>query len=300
VQRLLQMEARVKFHQGDIDGALVTVGHMLKVGQTLDHQPTLIEHLVRLAVHGVAMGEIEFLLNQTQLTEPQLARLQQQLAAMDLKSGLTTGMLGERGLGYNTFQNVHSLADVQAIGGGDAPGEWESKVSVSVGRPADCEKYLEMMEEMIAASREPFPQARQRIDAVENKVQALMATRNPLERMKYIVTAMLTPATSKAFDAVARLLANREALVTVIAAERYRLKTGAFPTKIDELVPDFLPTAPTDPFSGQRILISAMPGEISAYSVGVNGVDDGGVETENRNEPDMVVRVKAAKGSSTD
>jgi hypothetical protein len=182
VQRLLQMEARVRLHRGDIEGALESIGHMLKAGQALDQQTTLIEHLVRVALYTVAFSEVEFLLNETQLTEPQLAKLQQQLAALDLKSGLTTGMLGERGMGYVTFQQVHTLGDVQAIAGDGSSAGWESKVGTTVGRPADCQKYLELMGEMIAASREPFPEARKRIDLVEQKLDTVLEAMRALIR----------------------------------------------------------------------------------------------------------------------
>jgi hypothetical protein len=297
VQRLLQLEARVRFHRGDLDGALQSVHDMLKTAQALDHQPTLIEHLVRVAVYMVAFSEIEYLLTETPLTEPQLARLQQQLQGLNLRNGLTTGMLGERGMGYHTFQHVNSLADIDAISGDGSSGGWESKVSVTVGRPADCEKYLELLGEMIAASREPFPEARQRVDQIDQKLKAMVGTRNPLEKLKYVVTSLLTPAINKAFDAIARVVARRDALVTAIAAERYRLKAGAFPTKLDELVPDYLPAVPTDPFSGQPLRMLASPEEVAIYSVGINGTDDQGVENEHRGEPDIVVRAKAAKGT---
>lgn len=297
VQRLLQMEGRVRIHRGDIDGALESINHMLKAAQTLDQQTTLIEHLVRVALYTVAFSEVEFLLNETQLTETQLKMLQEQLAALDLKSGLTTGMLGERGLGYVTFQQVQSLADVQAISGDGSSPNWESKADTNVGRPADCQKYLELMGEMIAASREPFPEARQRIDLVDQKLKTLMGTQNPLERLKYVVTGLLTPATGKAFDAVARVLARRDSLVAVIAAERYRLQNGSNPARLEDLDPDFLLAVPRDPFSGQPLRMNSSPEEVVVYSVGINGIDDQGIENEHRGEPDIAVRVKAAKAT---
>ena len=166
-----------------------------------------------------------------------------------------------------------------------------------VGRPADCEKYLELMGEMIAASREPFPQAMERVEQVDQKLKALMGTQNPLERLKYVVTGLLTPATSKSFEAFARVLARRETLVAAIAAERFRLKNNSHPAKLDDLVPEFLGAIPIDPFSGQPLRIASSPEEIVVYSVGVNGIDDQGVENEHRAEPDIVVRVKSAKGT---
>jgi hypothetical protein len=293
IQRLLQMDARVRMHRGDIDGALVSIAHMLKAAQTLDHQTTLIEHLVRLALYTVAFSEIEFLMNETQLTETQLADLQKRLDGLDLKSGLTTGMIGERGMGFVTFEQVRTLADVQALGGGEAPGDWEDKISIEVGRPNDCLKYLELLGEMIAASREPFPVARQQADQVEKKLKTMVGTQNPLERLQYVVTSMLAPAIGKAFDAVARVVARRDALVSAIAAERHRLQNGSYPAKLDDLVPAHLAAVPTDPFTGQPLRMISSEGQLVVYSVGPNGIDDQGVENEHRGEPDIVVKVGA-------
>lgn len=297
VQRLLQLEARVKFHRGDVDGALTSIDQMLNAAQSLDHQMTLVEQLVCVALYSMSLSEIEFLVNATDLTEPQLARLQQRLAGCDLSSGLPAGMLGERGLGYNTFQHVNSLADIETLNGTEGP-DWEPSADGAVGRPADCLKYLELMGEMVEASREPFPAARQKVTLVEQKLKTLAGTRNPLEKLKYLVTSLLMPATGSVFDAFARVQARRDCLVAAIAAERFRLQTGLFPTRLNDLNPGILPAVPTDPFSGKPLLMKTGPGEAIVYSVGINGNDDQGVETENRGEPDIVVRVEAAKGSA--
>jgi hypothetical protein len=298
VHRLLALEARVRLARGDVDGAVESLLAMLPAAQTLEHQPTLVEHLVRMACLGVAFKQIELLLNETQLTEEQLARLQAELAATDIQRGLTKGMLGERGMGYNTFQNVHSLADIDAMGAGGAPpADWKKNVSVGVGRPADCQKYLELLGEMIAASREPFPAARERVGQAEQKIQDLVAVRNPLEKLKYVVTALLTPATSKVFDAFARSLARRDALICAIAAERHRLASDSFPSQLADLTPSLLPAVPTDPFDGKPLRMLAGTDELTIYSVGPDGLDNQGLETDNRGEPDIVVKVKSSKGA---
>jgi hypothetical protein len=248
-------------------------------------------------MYSMTLAESEFLLNQTQLSEPQLARLQQQLAAPNLQRGLTTGMIGERGMGYNTFQHVNSLADINALEGMGS-GDWKPNASGRVGRPVDCRKYLELMGEMVEASRQPFPEARQHVDLIEQKLRALAGTRNPLERLKYVVTTLMMPAVGSGVDAFARLEARRNALVAAIAAERHRQQSGSYPAKLDDLVPSFLPAVPSDPFTGQPLRIIAGPDELVIYSVGLNGMDDQGVENENRGEPDLVVRARTAKGSA--
>jgi hypothetical protein len=72
---------------------------------------------------------------------------------------------------------------------------------------------------------------------------------------------------------------RRDVATAVLAIESFRLKTGAWPRSLVELVPAYLPRVPVDPFDGRPLRYIA-PGSGSAgsmlYSVGVDQVDDGG------------------------
>jgi hypothetical protein len=67
----------------------------------------------------------------------------------------------------------------------------------------------------------------------------------------------------------------RSALIAVVA-ERYRLKNSDWPATPAELVPTFLPELPIDPFDGQPLRYKRLSDGIVVYSVGPDGVDDGG------------------------
>jgi hypothetical protein len=58
-----------------------------------------------------------------------------------------------------------------------------------------------------------------------------------------------------------------------------------------------LPAAPLDPFDGLPLRFKAAGDELVVYSVGKDGVDQGGQETS-PSEPDIVVRVLAKKGGA--
>lgn len=78
-----------------------------------------------------------------------------------------------------------------------------------------------------------------------------------------------------------RVEAQRWVAMTLIALELHRRETGVWPQRLDELVPAFMPRMPLDPFDGQpvRYVPPAGEGEFPMlYSVGVDGVDDGGQE----------------------
>jgi hypothetical protein len=73
-----------------------------------------------------------------------------------------------------------------------------------------------------------------------------------------------------------RDLAKMRLLICDLAIRGYSLDRGRYPVKLADLVPDFLPEVPKDPFSGGPFAYRPTPKGYLLYSVGVNGVDDGG------------------------
>ena len=61
-----------------------------------------------------------------------------------------------------------------------------------------------------------------------------------------------------------------------LAVERYRLKHGAWPGRLDDLVPEFLADVPVDPFTGQRLSFRRTDYGVVVYSFGPDGRDDAG------------------------
>jgi hypothetical protein len=287
--RLLKLRGRVAAAKGETDKAVESVEALFGTSRSMSHQLLLIEHLVRLATATVALREVEALVSEAELTDVQLARLQGHIEALQFDSGLSESLLGERAMGYHTFHHMEQMSlDGQVAAQPPNPGEG------SLSRPGDCALYLGFLREMIAASREPFPVAIDQAHRSEQRLQQMAGTRNPLERYNAMVTLLILPATTKSFEATGRNLALRDATLCALAAQRHRLKHGQLPAKLADLVPEFLPAVPTDPFDGQplRMLdrVSADKGDaLLFYSVGKDRKDDGGVETGHSAEPDIVV-----------
>jgi len=75
---------------------------------------------------------------------------------------------------------------------------------------------------------------------------------------------------SQKTDAHIRLIA------TELALRCYQSEQGRLPTRLDELVPKYLTHTPSDPFSSQPMIYRAQATNWLLYSVGPDGVDDGG------------------------
>ncbi|MCH7813001.1 MAG: hypothetical protein IID40_03170 [Planctomycetes bacterium] len=67
---------------------------------------------------------------------------------------------------------------------------------------------------------------------------------------------------------------------TAVAVERYRLRHDRWPDSLSALVPEFLEQAPIDPFDEQPLRYTRTPDGVTVYSIGPDGVDDGGNVTQ--------------------
>jgi hypothetical protein len=70
--------------------------------------------------------------------------------------------------------------------------------------------------------------------------------------------------------------AMRRLLMTEAALRLFRSEHGRWPASLNELVPDLLSKVPADPFSDRPIVYRCTDDGYLLYSVGGNGVDDGG------------------------
>lgn len=81
-------------------------------------------------------------------------------------------------------------------------------------------------------------------------------------------------------DRIARAMLSYRAhcrcIATALACERYRIEYGTWPAAWEQLSPKYLPTTLLDPFTGKPLFLKTLPDGLMIYSVGYNGIDDGG------------------------
>jgi hypothetical protein len=85
---------------------------------------------------------------------------------------------------------------------------------------------------------------------------------------------------------------------TILAIYLYAQDHGDWPSSLETLVPDYLPRVPADPFATDENpirYVSSAPERL--YSIGVNGVDDGG-SSERFSSSEMKDVVLYLKGSA--
>jgi hypothetical protein len=105
----------------------------------------------------------------------------------------------------------------------------------------------------------------------------LRGTVNPLARL--IIRWQTRPALMRARDKHDLIEARLRLMSLELALRCYRSETGHGPAQLERLVPAYLSHVPLDPFSGRPLIYRASGTNWLLYSVGPDGVDDGGKPT---------------------
>ncbi|MSQ96969.1 MAG: hypothetical protein EXR98_20780 [Gemmataceae bacterium] len=274
VFNVLQADSLSRTQAGDFDGAAESCLALLNAAHAINDHPTLISQLVRMAGVFMAIAEIERLLGQGVVSEPNLAKLKAALEREAAANVLHFGMRGERAGGHQMFSSVRegkaSVSFIFGSGRKGGPPSFEDRVLdtfpgvITGGHP----EYLRLMHEMTQASKLPEREREEAFQDIEAKIR----------KSKTFAVKLLVPAVVKVSEASQRTQAHLRSASTAIAAERYRLKKHKWPAALQDLVNEgLLKEIPKDPSDGQALRWKLTPnGGAMVYSIGRDKVDNGG------------------------
>ena len=193
---------------------------------------------------------------------------------------MASGLIGERAIDIPYFRM--SMAEINRLAQSDEkstdlptgpplPGSQPMLFRVTGFFERDLLYYLQTMQTNIAfASLQP-PQSLL-VTNFQNKMY------EELKHKYCILSTLLLPALGNAVIREADGLANVRNAQTAVAIERFRLMHGQIPDSLNDLVPQFLPAVPNDPFDGQPLHYHQLEKGYVIYSVGRDGQDNGGRE----------------------
>jgi hypothetical protein len=88
------------------------------------------------------------------------------------------------------------------------------------------------------------------------------------------------PALARVVGKTLQIETARRVVIAAIALKRFQLKHGNWSETLGELAPEFLPSVPIDPYDGKPLKYRPnADGTFLLYSVGEDGIDDGGDPT---------------------
>jgi hypothetical protein len=282
---LLAYDALVKAADGDVRGALDDVTAIYGVaGHVSD--PLLISVMVAIGIDKTATKVLEDVLSSI-TSAPDLGRLTLPVEATYRRSVRRAMVTEDVIFGLTTFaalaEGDQGVIDAAATEGLD---KWipASSIYRVFLMQDDLAAYRRVMQEMQQLAAKPYYESHQDWKAHNDSWKG---------RRRGIVTALLAPATEMVVLAANEADAQRLLARTALALVAFKARTGAYPDKLDALVPDLLTRVPLDPFSGRPLRMKRDGAGVVLYSVGRDMTDDGGRPTEpGKVGGDLVFRLK--------
>jgi hypothetical protein len=269
---VFQGRALAELATGRPDIAFQDVQTILALARAAGSGPFLISLLVESSILDRASQVINDGLERHSWTDAQLADLSSELSRIDLLARLSDSLRGERA---SLLQLDASRTDLLTLQG--LPNTRTLRLQNAALRAAwaiwpagwvneDKAAYIGTIQRYIDAVKQPreLPSTLAEIETARAGSSVWNKIRNPL-------SYQTIPAIMGAAKRIAATQTILRSLTTACAVERYRMAHGRLPATLEDLVPAFLPSIPTDPLTGKPLCYK--PSESSSYLIYGTGWD---------------------------
>ena len=290
---VLNLDAREQLAHDNPAAAINDADSILKMSRQFTQRPMLISGLVGIGIAAVGNMTLEQALpavrNRTDLAAlhldelPSLSRMFQQ------------SLRGEERLGLNLYATMPPERPQ------DLPNDPNQMMNLLNSQPSlaaasmrvfflDLDQYLELMDDLQKDVVQPYFEVRDQLPGMGKN-----------SHVSGLFTQILAPSLSQAVKVEAKAEASDECARMGVAMTLYRLDHGSLPNKLTELVPNYLDAIPIDPFDGKLLRLVIRNNNWIIYSVGPNGIDDGGVGNDEmqKGKDDVTFKLKATPASAT-
>ena len=278
--RLLAADAVLRAHDGDLDEALDSCRAAIGVGRSIGDEPFLISQLVRVASGVVGLKSARRVLGQGEPSDAALAQLQALILDEMNAPLLLYGMRGERAVLVELIRRIGSgelpISALSDQGAKSAAGDARGAIAPWGRLWFDNQRAvaLEWMNQAVAIARRPPAEQPPEWKAWEDEFQRVRHSRTGVYAA--MLPLLLAPALTPSFYALARYQAELGATALLLAAERHRRLTCAWPASADSMAPEILTNPPVDPFSGRPFVFERLDVRLIIHSVGPNLRDEHG------------------------
>jgi hypothetical protein len=279
---VLNLDAREEIARGHTAAAIADTDAIFGMSRHFGCRPLLISSLVAMGIDAMGDKTLELVLpavkNRDELAglhmdqRPFLGRMYQQAMRGEERYGLA--IYSNMPPGQDAVPKINEMADAHVLA--TNAGSVGALFRVFL---LDPDSYIVLMENIQRLSTQPYYQVRQQL-------------RDVCSTQGNLLTSILLPSLSRSFETCARVEADDACADVGVAMTRYRFDHGKLPTRLGELVPEYLEAVPLDPFDGQPLRLVMKENRAVIYSVGPSMKDDGGAErTDGRSMETFTLKV---------
>ena len=253
---ILRADAEFAIEHKQLPRALHDVELLVAMARSLDNEATSYSQRIRIAVFYQMFTAVELILNRNMLGDADLDRIEAALNRISFEQAMKLSLLTRPGEA-RARNFIYSDSDE-----GSAPSAFINR-AIGLDR-IGLARFLAATRHMLDASRlEPVARHRA-IDAVRAQAEALPFVERNVRQL------IVDDAFWAAF--IDKAAMGLQCLHIALAVERYRnAHEDRMPESIDELSPRYLPSVPTDVYSGKPLQYIQRLGGYVVYSVGYTG-----------------------------
>jgi hypothetical protein len=263
VCRRLQLKACAELAAGESDNALEDLRFSLYMTDSLNNEPFLISHLVRIACLGIITQPIWEGLAEHAWSDAQLRELQARLQQYDFVKDVKSPMEAERAAGIVIIDYVRKKGPGELIALiGDAPLmplnrkllDWVGSIIPRGWYYQEQANYCRLYEVQLTGA----------VDVAQTRVspRRLQANTREFDRVfsegrldgvihHRFMASLFLPSLSGVTRRSAWAQSATTEAALACALERYRLANGEYPETLDALVPRFISSLPHDVITGE-------------------------------------------------
>jgi hypothetical protein len=296
----LGASALYNLHQGSPKNACADVRAILALVKGEIDERTLISQLVRIAITAIGVNATWEILQDPNVSDDDLAQLQQDWQSLEFTSPLEQSLQFERVENFQEFEQTRKssekfnklwgcfyYAPETPVKENEFPRSMLTPRSIFIKKLDEIrwrwfwsyqdEFYgLQSYQVVIDAKRmaETNNSFKLAQSFADTKLTQLNLKQDSIDGLRGVFSAN---ASAAALRKAIRIQTARNIVTTAIALKRYQLRHHQLPATLDQLTPDLLKMLPIDCMDGQPLRYRRnTDGTFLLYSVGENGVDDGG------------------------
>jgi len=270
--------------RGDTEAACRYLMDLRDLAHSLYHEPLLICCLVAVADDGLMSSVVEQIAPRLDAQGPGERKSVEELIGLLLddsmkREGLRSALMGERAFEISALEDVKAgrLRDASGSGReGFMPDFYVTYNEIALLR--HMARYLD------ASEAQTWPEAKRRMPD-----EMTAQRRGVIGRIMNMLADMEISSVNAVFEIHYRNLGRQRMAATALAIRLYELDHGRRPETLNQLVSQYVPAVPNDPFSASPSPIGYAPGADPPvlYCVGLDGQDNGGAfVVDNRGDLD--------------
>lgn len=221
---------------------------LIELAQCHEHEGTFGFQMIRIALAQLVVHVLWETLQAPMWSDSELQQLQDACQQVDLGRPLLFSLRIERATGLNYFAmarrgDTNATDFIRLSKSSEGPdvytGFWRMALS-----PKDERVFLEIMQGFVEALDNAVKARSGR--ELDDRLNSDRVLHGRLASYRYPMSYAATPSVIGALKRWVRTETLRQLALAAIGLERYRLRHGRYPERLEELVPDILPAVPVD------------------------------------------------------